>query len=102
MTNVQTFVCLSLVFYSISLFLVKAQAVDRDNVVINAKTKEGIHILGKCCFINNTFLEYSKTCVERPLSIRPNIGFQDQLLLNAGQKYRRMLLGAFCNTFDLD
>ena len=30
------------------------------------------------------------------------IGFQDQLLLNAGQKYRRMLpLGAFCNTFDL-
>ena len=25
--------------------------------------------------------------------------FQDQLLLNAGQRYYRM--GAFCNTFDL-
>ena len=50
---VQTFVCLTLVL--ISLFLVKAQSFDRDNVVINAKTKEGIHILGKCCFINSTF-----------------------------------------------
>ena len=30
---------------------------------------------------------YSKTCVKRPLSKRPNIGFQDQLSLNAGQKY---------------
>ena len=30
---------------------------------------------------------YSKTCVKRPLSKRPKIGFQDQLLLNAGQKY---------------
>ena len=33
---------------------------------------------------------YSKTCVKRPLSKRPKIGFHDQLLLNAGQKYRRM------------
>ena len=33
----------------------------------------------------------SKTCVERPLSKRPTISFQDQLLLNAGQKYCRML-----------
>ena len=30
---------------------------------------------------------YSKTCVKRPLSKRPKIGFQDQLSLNAGQKY---------------
>ena len=30
------------------------------------------------------------------------IGFHDQLSLNAGQKYGKMLpLGAFCNTFDL-
>ena len=87
---VQTFVCLTLVL--VSLFLVEAQSVDRDNVVINAKIKAGIHIPGKCCFINSTFLEYSKTCVERPHSIRPNIGFQDQLWLNKGQKYRRMLL----------
>ena len=38
--------------------------------------------------LNNT---YSKTCVKRPLSKRPKIGFQDQLLLKAGQKYCRML-----------
>ena len=36
---------------------------------------------------------YSKTCVKRPLSQRPKIGFQDQLSLNAGQKYCRMLQG---------
>ena len=33
----------------------------------------------------------SKTCVKQPLSKRPKIGFQDQLSLNAGQKYCRML-----------
>ena len=38
-------------------------------------------------------MQYSKTCVKRPLSKRPKIGFQDQLLLNAGQKYCRMLQG---------
>ena len=36
---------------------------------------------------------YNKTCVKRPLSKRPKTGFQDQLLLNAGQKYCRMLQG---------
>ena len=30
---------------------------------------------------------YSKTCLKRPLSKRPKMGFQDQLSLNAGQKY---------------
>ena len=35
--------------------------------------------------------KYSKTCVKRPLSKRPKIGFQYQLSLNAGQKYCRML-----------
>ena len=34
---------------------------------------------------------YSKTCVKLPLSKRPKIGFQDQISLNAGQKYCRML-----------
>ena len=34
---------------------------------------------------------YSKTCVKQPLSKRQKIGFQDQLSLNAGQKYCRML-----------
>ena len=33
---------------------------------------------------------YSKTCVKWPLSKRLKIGFQDQLSLNAGQKYCRM------------
>ena len=37
--------------------------------------------------------EYSKNCVKRPLSERPKIGFYDQLLLNAGQRYCRMLQG---------
>ena len=43
----------------------------------------------------STVLEniYSKTCVKRPLSKRPKIGFQDRLLLNAGQRDCRMLQG---------
>ena len=36
-------------------------------------------------------LSYSKTCVKWPLSKRQKIVFQDQLSLNAGQKYCRML-----------
>ena len=47
-------------------------------------------------------MEYSKTCVKRPLSKRPKIGFQDRLSLNAGQKYCRMLQGehsAILSTF---
>ena len=32
-----------------------------------------------------------KAVYKQPLSKRPNIGFQDQLSLNAGQKYCRML-----------
>ena len=36
-------------------------------------------------------LVYSNTCLKRPLSKRPKIVFQDQLSLNAGQKYCRML-----------
>ena len=36
---------------------------------------------------------YSKTCVKRPLSKRPKIGFQYPLPLNAGQKYCGILKG---------
>ena len=36
---------------------------------------------------------YWQPTVKRPLSKRPKIGFQDQLSLNAGQKYCRMLQG---------
>ena len=35
--------------------------------------------------------KYSKTCVKLPHLKRPKMGFQDQLLLNACQKYCRML-----------
>ena len=42
-------------------------------------------------FHQNFAKKYSKTCVKRPLSNLPKIGFQDQLSLNAGQKYCRML-----------
>ena len=38
-----------------------------------------------------TGYEYSKTCLKRPLKKKTKIGFQDQLLLNAGQKYCRLL-----------
>ena len=34
---------------------------------------------------------HSKTCVKQPILKRPKIDFQEQLLLNAGQKYCRML-----------
>ena len=43
---------------------------------------------------NNTIsllITYSKTCLKPSLKKRPHIGFQDRLLLNAGQKYCRML-----------
>ena len=46
--------------------------------------------------------KYSKTCLKRPLSKRPKIGFQYQVSLNAGQKYCRMLQGehsAILSTF---
>ena len=42
---------------------------------------------------NTTCISYSKTCVKQPFSKRPKIGFQDQLSLNAGQKYCRKLQG---------
>ena len=37
--------------------------------------------------------------VKQPLSKRPKIGFQDQLSLNAGQKYCRMFHSAVLSTF---
>ena len=45
---------------------------------------------------------YSKTCLKQPLKKKTKIGFQDRLLLNAGQKYCRMLQGehsAILSTF---
>ena len=53
-----------------------------------------------CCtnFVNHIKL-YSKTCVKWPLSKRPKIVFQDQLLLNAGQKYCRSSKGSILQYF---
>ena len=51
------------------------------------------------CAQKPSIIQYSKTCVKRPLS---KIGFQDQLSLNTGQKYCRMLQGehsAILSTF---
>ena len=59
-----------------------------------------LHILTSCtCVLVSLphgvilWTKYSKTCVKPPLSKRRKIGFQDQLSLNAGQKYCRMLQG---------
>ena len=46
--------------------------------------------------------QYSKICLKLPLSKRQKIGVQDQLSLNAGQKFCRMLQGehsAILSTF---
>ena len=37
----------------------------------------------------------SKTCLKMPLNKKTIIGFQDQLSLNASQKYCRMLQGEY-------
>ena len=47
---------------------------------------EGIDFWQKKKQISQYLTKYSKTCVKGPLSKRPNIGFQDQLSLNEGQK----------------
>ena len=44
-------------------------------------------------------LMYSKISVKRPLSKRAKIGFQDQLLLNAGQKHCRLSNGNILQYF---
>ena len=41
----------------------------------------------------NAWCAYSKTCLKQPLKKKTKIGFQDQLSLNAGKKYCRMLQG---------
>ena len=55
-----------------------------------AKISLNIHTLScnVCCGVHNA-VQY-KLCKTAPLK-RPKIGFQDQLSLNAGQKYCRML-----------
>ena len=52
-----------------------------------------VYIITYFFFQNNKKWWYSKICVKQPLSNRQKIGFQDQLSLNAGQKYCWMLQG---------
>ena len=53
-------------------------------------------------YLYQTICAYSKTCVKQPLSKRQKIGFQDRLLLNAGQKVLQNAPSwTFCNTFNL-
>ena len=42
---------------------------------------------------------YSKTCLKRPLKMKTEIGFQDRLSLNAGQKYLQNAHSAIFLTF---
>ena len=61
-----------------------------------------IHELQFLNCVKKLLCMYSKTCAKRPLSKRPKIGHQDQLSLNAGPKYCRMLQGehsAILSTF---
>ena len=48
------------------------------------------HMTLAVCGTLNT---YSKTCLKWPLKKKTKNGFQGRLLLNAGQKYCRMLQG---------
>ena len=55
------------------------------------------------CSCQFSHVVYSKICVKWPLSKRREIGFQDQLSLNAGQKYCRsaILLTFIMLAFDI-
>ena len=57
----------------------------------NTGLKGSIHNLLINPFPARKVNNYSKTCLKRPLKKKINIGFPDQLWLNAGQKYCRML-----------
>ena len=52
-----------------------------------------VQVIVLAVHINVSRLRSSKTCLKRPLSKRVKIDFQDELLLNSGQKYCRMLQG---------
>ena len=65
-------------------FLTRGQT----NVIIAFVLSRSLHSLFSPHLQQTT---YSKTCVKRPLSKRPKVGFQHQLSLNVGQKYCRML-----------
>ena len=61
------------------------------NIFFNSQPKHLLWVLKRSDSDIETVLLYSKTCVKRLLSKRSQIGFQDQLSLNAGKMYCRML-----------
>ena len=69
----------------------------RQITVLDKSTALGKFDCNLYCWVNYAVVSlrpYSKTCRKRPLSKRPNIlTIQDQLRLNAGQIYCRMLQG---------
>ena len=74
--------CINQVFLSLMIDFVLAKSVEVLGEMLHyAAFNLGLHCLPK----------YSATCVKLPLSKRQKIAFHDQLLLNAGQKYCRML-----------
>ena len=68
-------------------------AANKKGSILLPKNSTQYHVYMCMTVILKPDLRYSKTCVKQPLSKRQKIGFQDQLLLNAGQKYCRMLQG---------
>ena len=69
---------------------------DRGGIYRSAEEEGNISNISQCLNIR------CKTCVKQLLSKRPKIGFQDQLSLNTGQKYCRLLQGehsAILSTF---
>ena len=75
---------------SLSNYLTKFQDF---STIIQVYSNSMIFFVWASSDIRFCFGTYSKTCLKRPLSKRPKIGFQDQLSLNIGQKYYRMLQG---------
>ena len=65
----------------------------RKLVLLYGNNKEADQPVHPGSLISKIVIIYSITCVKQPLSSRQKIGFQDQLWLNAGQKYCRMLQG---------
>ena len=69
-----------------------------DQPAIHYRTKQLLHVLekelpdGGLIALMGKYVKHSKTCLKRPLKKNTKIVFQYRLLLNAGQKYCRMLL----------
>ena len=59
-----------------------------ERLMENAKVS---HLPSAGVYSKSTSIHYSRTCLKPPLKKKTKFGFQDRILLNAGQKYCRML-----------